>query len=190
MQDLEKIVFYMKDEINKQADAECEAIMNEVNRLTALEKDKICEEAKKEAELHLNAAVRKLNSEKALAISKFSSEKTKALIEQRENYTNELFDEVKEKLVSYTNSHDYLEFMKKKIETYSFEDRVTVYVRKEDLKLTDLFKKQFECDVCEDNIEIGGFRIETSSQKIIDETLDTKLKDQRNWFADHSMMII
>lgn len=190
MKDLERIVFYMKEEINKQANAQVESILREVEEIKAREEEKVKEEAKKEADLHLQAAKRRMNSEKSQTISKYNSEKTKTLIHQREVYTQQLFDEAKKELLNFCLSDDYLDYMKKKIEKYSFVNKVKVYVKKDDLKFEKLFKEKMNCDVLEADIEIGGFKIETENQQIMDETLDTALKDQRVWFEDHSMMIL
>ncbi|WP_273398846.1 hypothetical protein [Traorella massiliensis] len=190
MNDLDKIVFYMKEEINKQADVEVERIQKEADEIRKREEKKVIDEAKKEADLHLEAAKRKMNQNKAQMISQYQSDKTKTLIQQRNVYTEKLFEEAKEKLLDFCSSDEYLEYMKKKISKYTFDQKVKVYVKKEDLKLEKMFKEKLDCEVLEGNIEIGGFKIETLNQQVMDETLDSALKDQRVWFEDHSMMIL
>ena len=190
MKDMEQIVFLMKEEITKQADAEANHILQEIEEIKKNEKDKILMEAKKEAKLHKEAMLKKLNSEKAMALSSYNAEKTKALIDKRESYTLQLFEEVKEKLVAFCNSDAYSDFMKKKMSQYSFDEKVTVFVKKEDMKYEDMFKKQFDCIVKEGSITIGGFKIETKRQVVYDESLDSALKDQRRWFEDHSLMTL
>lgn len=190
MNDLDKIVFYMKEEINKQADAEIEHIQKEADEIREREEKKVMDEAKKEADLHLEAAKRRMSQKKSQMISQYQSDKTKTLIQQRNAYTQKLFDEVKEKLLEFCSSDDYLEYMKKKIDKYAFDQKVNVYVKKEDLRLEKMFKEKLDCEVLAGDIEIGGFKIETWNQQIMDETLDSALKDQRVWFEDHSMMIL
>lgn len=190
MKDMEQIVFLMKEEITKQADAEANHILQEIEETKKNEKDKILMEAKKEAKLHKEAMLKKLNSEKAMALSSYNAEKTKALIDKRESYTLQLFEEVKEKLVAFCKSDAYSDFMKKKMSQYSFDEKVTVFVKKEDMKYEDMFKKQFDCIVKEGPITIGGFKIETKRQVVYDESLDSALKDQRRWFEDHSLMTL
>ena len=87
MNDLDKIVFYMKEEINKQADVEVERIQKEADEIRKREEKKVIDEAKKEADLHLEAAKRKMNQNKAQMISQYQSDKTKTLIQQRNVYT-------------------------------------------------------------------------------------------------------
>lgn len=190
MKDMDKIVFYMKEEINKQADAQVESILKEAAEIREKEEAKVMEEAKREADLHLSAAKRKMNSEKARMISKYNSEKTKTLIAQRDAYTKLLFDEAKKRLLDFCSGDEYTEYMKKKISEYAFDEKVRVYVKKEDLKLENIFKEKLNCELVISDIEIGGFKIETASSQIMDETLDTALKDQKVWFEDHSMMIL
>ena len=101
MKDMNKIVFYMKEEINKQANAQVESILKEAAEIREKEEAKVMEEAKKEADLHLNAAIRRMNSEKARMISAYNSEKTKTLISQRDVYKKQLFDEAKKQLLNF-----------------------------------------------------------------------------------------
>lgn len=190
MKDIKQVVFYMKEQINKQADAEVNRIMNEISEIKEKEEEKVIAEAKKEADLHLNAALKKLNSDKSLAISKYNSQKTKTLIERRESYTEELFEEAKKKLIAFTEGTQYADFMKKKMNQYNFDEKVLVYVNERDMKFEKEFKNRFDCDLKITNIEIGGFKIETQNQVVFDESLDSALRDQRSWFEDHSMMTL
>lgn len=190
MKNLEQIVLYMKEEINQQADAQISHILKEVDEIKQNELAKVQHDAKNEAQLHMSAAKRKLMSDKALTLSRFNSDKTRTLIEKREEYTKLLFAEAKSRLIEFSKSAEYKEFIERKISNYSFDDEVDVYVRKDDLILKDLFEKQWKCNVLEGNVEIGGFIVDTKSSQRIDETFETALKDQRVWFEDHSMMIL
>ena len=74
------------------------------------------------------------------------------------------------------------------------EGSVTVFVRESDLRFEDLIKSSFgrDCAVeSSDDIKIGGCRAELAGgSTVADDTLDTRLDAQREWFLENAGMSV
>lgn len=197
MKNIEEVVRYIEDEISKAADAECSGVLAEVNEAKAKAEQELYKEAKRDIQLQLAAHLAEIETDAAIEISKSNSETTKKLIAKREEYTEKVFKEALEKLNEFAASKDYEAFIVKKVEKVAsicaFDGSVFL-IRKQDERYAALIKKVYghECEVKFDSkIQLGGFIFENqNSHAIHDETLDAAFKDQREWFANHSGLII
>jgi vacuolar-type H+-ATPase subunit E/Vma4 len=170
MQNINEIFLYMKDEIERAAKSEENAILKEVEEL---------------------------QSQAASEISESHVERTKKLIEKRDEYVSIVFKEAKDKLIAFTNSDKYKEFMtlkaQKIIDEFKGNDFI-LYVNQKDLALkSDLMKLSSDIKDVKENadIMIGGLIGENpKSLLVIDETLDFALKNQKDWFSKNSGLII
>ncbi|MBS5114272.1 MAG: hypothetical protein KHY88_01010 [Erysipelotrichaceae bacterium] len=196
MENIEQVFLYMKDEITAQASKEEAKILEEVNSLEQLANEQMEEEAKKDAALQMNQELSEISSIAAAEISQSHSERIKKLIEKRDGYVANVFSEAKAKLVEFTTSKEYVDFMlakAKKVGAYHLTQS-TMYVKKQDLELKDQLAKAYGSEieiVASDSLEIGGLIVENSESKlVIDESLDTALENQKDWFAKNSGLII
>ena len=188
---------YFKDEIANNAKAEEDEILEEVKEVRARALEEIEKEAKRNAQLVLDQEKSEIASELAIEKSRVSVETKRRLIAKREEYSQAVFNDVKTKLIAFTEGKNYPEYLQKKavqlLKEMSVEHGV-FYVRTQDLKHGEVLKKEYghNCDVQATNdIEIGGFRfVQNESGIEIDETFDSALNDQLEWFFDHSGMII
>lgn len=197
MQNIDQVFLYMKDEIERAAKSEEKAILDEVKALEdeAYESMKI--EAKRDADLRLKQELEEIQSQAATEISESHIERTKKLIEKRDEYVNTIFKNVKDELIDFTLTSDYKDFMikkaKKTIDIFSNEDFI-ILVNKKDLVLKDdlMNLSKHIVDVKEStDIVIGGLIGENpNSLLVIDETLDFALKNQKEWFYKNSGLII
>lgn len=197
MKNIEEVVHYIEDEISKAADAECSSVLAEVNEAKAKAEQELYKEAKRDTQLQLAAQLAEIEADAAIEISKSNSETTKKLIAKREEYTEKVFKEALAQLNAFTASKDYESFMIKKVEkaaSICALDGSVFLIRKQDERYAALIKKTYghECEVkIEPAIQLGGFIFENqSSHAIYDETLDAAFKDQHEWFANHSGLII
>ena len=195
MENIEQVFLYMKDEITAQASKEEAKILEEVKSLEQLANEQMEEEAKKDAALQMNQELSEISSIAAAEISQSHSERIKKLIEKRDGYVANVFSEAKAKLVEFTTSKEYVDFMLakklKKLEAYHLTQS-TMYVKKQDLddQLAKAYGSEIEI-VASDSLEIGGLIVENSESKlVIDESLDTALENQKDWFAKNSGLII
>ena len=197
MQNIDQVFLYMKEEIEKQAKSEEEKILAEVQALEDEAHESMKAEAKKDADLRLKQEEQEIRSQASSEISESHIERTKKLIEKRDEYVKDIFNKAKEELVAFTKSKDYASFMKAKVEKVAGEfntDGSVMYVTKNDLSLKDELVKAFGKDVdveASDDITIGGFIIENkASSLVVDETLDFALNNQKEWFNQNSGLII
>lgn len=197
MQNIEQVILYMKDEIEREAQLEEKAILEEVKALEKEVYESMRIEAKKDADLRLKQELEEMESNAAIEISESHIERTKKLIEKRDEYVSTIFKSAKDKLIDFTNSKDYQDFMinkaKKIVDMFDMAECI-VYVSSKDIAFKDQLMKLYSniLDVKEDkNIIIGGLIGENvKSLLTIDETLDFALKNQKEWFTKNSGLTI
>lgn len=197
MQNIDQIFLSMKDEIESQAAQEEKAILDEVKALEEEAYESMKIEAKRDADLKLKQEEEEMSSNASAEISESHIERTKKLIEKRDEYVRTIFTEARNQLVAFASSQDYASFMEEKIKKVAshFENPNSImYIREKDLEMKkDLIKAfghQIKVEVSED-ITIGGFVIENKELSlVVDETLDFALNSQREWFNKNSGLII
>lgn len=197
MQNMEQVFLYMKDEIEREAGSEEKKILDEVQRLEEEAYESMKEEAQKDADLQLKQVVAELASHASTEISESHIERTKKLIEKRDGYVKNIFEEALKQLNDFVASDEYKNFMiqkiKKVVQEYQLPNSI-MYIRKEDEKMKADLVKAYGIDIdvaIDEKIHIGGFVVENKeSSMVIDETLDLALTSQREWFNKNSGLII
>lgn len=196
MTNIDQVFLYMKDEIQRTARSEKKVILDEVKTLEEQAYLSMMQEAKKDADLRLKQELEDMQSKASIEISESHIERTKKLIEKRESYVSEVFQSSEDKLIEFTSSKKYREFMLKKANKIinMIEDECILYVLEKDLSLKDellsLSNKIIDIKVSQD-FKIGGMiGMNPDSSLIIDETLDFALENQREWFTQNSGLMI
>lgn len=197
MEKKEQVFLYMKEEIERLASLEEEKILAEAKRLEEEAYNQIKAEAKKDAEELLSRELAEISSNASVEASFSQEEKTKRLVEKRDEYVANIFSEAKDKLVAFVNSKDYQAYLVKHMEEIGKQyqmDNSTLLLRKDDLKFKDELIKAYgiALDVeVNDKIEIGGFIIENKATNVVvDESLDFALQNQKDWFYKTSGLMI
>lgn len=197
MQNIDQVFLYMKDEIERQAKSEEQAILNEVKALEDEAYESMKAEAKRDADLKLKQEEEEMSSNASAEISESHIERTKKLIEKRDEYVKNIFDQARDELKAFVKSDEYLPFVEAKIKKVAadFKDSKSImYVSHDDFKNKDAFAKAFGTDIevqASDDIQIGGFILENkASSLVVDETLDFALNNQKDWFNKNSGLII
>ena len=197
MQNIDQVFLYMKDEIERQAKSEEQAILNEVKALEDEAYESMKAEAKRDADLKLKQEEEEMSSNASAEISESHIERTKKLIEKRDEYVKNIFDQARDELKTFVKSGEYLPFVEAKIQRVAenFKDSKSImYVSHDDFKNRDAFVKAFGTDIevqASDDIQIGGFILENkASSLVVDETLDFALNNQKDWFNKNSGLII
>ena len=154
-------------------------------------------EAKRDADLKLKQEEEEMSSNASAEISESHIERTKKLIEKRDEYVKNIFDQARDELKTFVKSDEYLPFVEAKIQRVAenFKDSKSImYVSHDDIKNKDAFVKAFGTDIevqASDDIQIGGFILENkASSLVVDETLDFALNNQKDWFNKNSGLII
>ena len=131
-------------------------------------------------------------------VSKAEIENKRKLLEKRREITEEVFKEAKMRLKEFTETDDYIDFLLRCVKNISKvlgnAPDVRLYVKQSDLKFSGELEKAFgkDCEILESKkIQIGGIVGRSLSIGInIDETLDSKLENEREWFAENSKLSI
>ena len=117
------------------------------------------------------------------------------LTDKRGAITDEVFGDAREKLVAFTESDGYADFLKKSAAGFAAVfPQGDVTVCPGDMRFADDIKKAFgrDCKVeSSDEITIGGCRAGVAGgSTVADDTLDTRLEAQREWFLENSGMSV
>ena len=117
----------------------------------------------------------------------------KKLFLERAEMTESVSKKAEEKLVEYTKTSDYSNSLVKSAKEVAklFADNdCVVYVNERDMKNSDKIKAVFAGStevVADKSIKIGGIKGFCKAMNIVaDETLDSKLYAQREWFIENS----
>ena len=197
MEKKEQVFLYMKEEIKRLANLEEEKILAEAKELEEEAYNQIKAEAKKDAEALLAKELVEISSSASVEASLSQEEKTKKLVVKRDEYVANIFKEAKEKLVAFVASKDYQKYLIEHIEKigklYQMEDS-TLELREEDMRYKDELVKAYGVDLeveVSDKIKIGGFIIENKATNVVvDESLDSALENQKDWFYKTSGLMI
>ena len=179
--------------ITHYAEEQRHSILDEVEAFKKRELDKV------EADVLRGAyqLIQKETAEMRGAISREMSgremDSRRALLARRQAIMDEVFERVKKELLALTKTDDYAAYMQaavKEIAGALHGERTALYIRQDDLPLKDDLQKTFgrSCDVhVSDNLLIGGVKgVDPDTNLVADNSLDEKLRGERDWFAAHS----
>ena len=179
--------------IKNDANERRQKILAEAEEYSKREMQKAEEEALSDAYVLIQAQKATVRNKILSEFSKKELDERKALLKQRENITSAVFELAKSKLISFSSSDEYLKYLLDCINycVPLFNGSVpVVYIKKDDEKYSEDINTVFSgnCHIkFSDNIIIGGFLIECNEKSIIiNETLDSKLADQHDWFSENS----
>ena len=197
MEKKEQVFLYMKEEIERLASLEEEKILAEAKELEAEAYQQIKAEAKKDADALLAKELVEISSNASVEASLSQEEKTKKLVETREAYVTKIFKEAKNRLNEFVNSEGYKMYLIKHMEKisslYQMSDSI-LKLRQNDTKYADDLVKAYGIDLTvevSDEIKIGGSIIENKATNVVvDESLDTALENQKEWFYKTSGLMI
>ena len=140
----------------------------------------------------LQENVQKIRNDFKRYVSKASLNARHDVLRQRESYKQQIFSAVASRLAEYRKTDDYQRFLLerlKKLEKEYCLDGCTIITGKGDQWLEERLSKEkkegfrFETDP---KIKLGGFLIRNDSEGyLLDETFDSGLKDQNDYFNQY-----
>ena len=178
--------------INKYAKEQSDAIRLEVEEFKKQEIEKATKEGIKDAYALIQ---KEISSKKSVIVSdlaKREQESRKQLFIKRNEIVDSVFADARKKLLEFTNTdeyHTYILNSVKEIAELFKDNKCVIYVKESDIDKAVLIKEHIKnCDVvCDNSIKLGGIKGYCKALNILaDNTLDTKLTDQRIWFAENS----
>ena len=183
--------------IEKYAAEQRSRLESEAEEFKEKELNKAEEDGLKEAYVLLQRKMLSINTGIARELSKAENASRKSTFAKRQEIEDKVFERAKEKLLEYAGTDKYIQKLLESTKTVSEKltaDDVTLYVCERDLKLKNKIISAFgrKCDVQASNeIQIGGIMgISRTVGLLADETLDTKLQNQREWFCENSGLTI
>ncbi len=178
--------------INKYAQQQSDAILKEAEEFRQQE----IERATKEAITDAYTLIQKnITVEKAKIVTEYAKLAQKSRSEifiRRNEIVEEVFEKATNKLLNFTKTAEYDEYIKKSASEIAllFENKdCVISIKSDDAAKTDMIKAIISnCTVeYDDSILIGGIKGFCEEMSVIaDDTLDTKLSNQRQWFAENS----
>lgn len=115
------------------------------------------------------------------------------LFEKRNKMSEEVFKKAAQKLIAFTKTSEYEAMMLNSVREIAKvlkADDIVFFVKNDDLRFAEKIKSAFSasCEIkTSKEIKIGGIMGRSASLGLIaDETLDTKLDGQREWFYENS----
>lgn len=176
--------------IQKFAEEQKSQVLSEAEEFKIQEIKKAEDEGLKEAFELIQHEMASMRSNISKTNSKKAMEGKKKLFARRTEITSEVFEKAEKKLNDFTKTPDYKKYIitsaKNIFDTLKSDD-VVIYVKSDDMKYAKDIITVFnnKCDVKESNtITIGGLKGHSANLGLVaDETLDTKLESQREWFT-------
>lgn len=183
--------------IKKYAGAQKKAMEGEVKQLKSERLKEAEEKAKRDSEALKKQKLNEFHNRQTAKLATKTQEGQKQLYLARSQMTEEVFKLASEKLKAYAQTDEYrakLNGSAKEIaELFGGKDCV-IYVNERDIAGAEQFKKLFSAGSevkADKTIQIGGVKAYCEAMGIIaDETLDSKLDAQREWFVENAELSV
>ncbi len=181
--------------IKKYSALEREQIEKDIAEIKEEEIKKAEAKGKKDAESYISKQYALNKSAVTRQYSAKNLQSQGIIYKKREEITANVFKKAKDKLIEFTSTQQYKDLLlsyAKEIADIFKNNSCIVYLKNDDLKYADEIKSVFsgEVDVKADNmIKIGGVIGNCKALNIVaDNTLDSKLDNQKEWFTENSQL--
>lgn len=181
------------DAIKRMAKEECDAINNETRQIKSQRLDALIQQTRDKYNNYVDYELLRLQADTNRQISILHENEKKELAALRSKLTDKIFDAVLTELSDFTNTTEY-----KKLMIRSFaeiiealpDEELEFFVRQEDMILCDEICKALDRTLeikPADDIKLGGVKaVGKKTESLADDTLDTKLEEQKKLFVEHS----
>ena len=143
----------------------------------------------KEIDTYFEKEINDLRLYTATEASQAKLQTKKSLLNKRSEMVDDLFDEVVNRLKDFVVTHDYKDYLTKKIKGLDMNDSSYFVIRKEDEALFKEILKELNLNINFkfEHFNIGGFLLVDEKNGFeYDLSLDSKLKEQKIWFQNNS----
>ncbi|MEF9853848.1 MAG: V-type ATP synthase subunit E [Hydrogenoanaerobacterium sp.] len=193
MQKIEQFEAAVTDEVS----ARCKEINAEIEAYRKSELLKYKDDVLNESYniIHKQTGDISLNSAKEISLKR--AEVKRKLYERRDEYMRLIFTDVRMELSDFVKSDDYLPFLLEKTKNISEAygcDGFVLLVKKDDLPQAEKLQKAFgfSCTVePSEQITLGGLIAKNKAKGyVIDESLDSILEGQHEWFCSQPSFVV
>lgn len=177
------------DAVNDETERKVSEMLGEAEN----EKKAILSEAERESEefadRYFSTGSKKNGNRYVRDISRAELDMKKEVLRRREELTDEIFDAVKERLISYRSDPKYVDLLIKDLLLLRISDGAEVFLSPEDMKYADTLKKAIRSEnvvfLPDEKIKLGGVSVyNKDSGTISDKTFDMAVEEQRRLFAN------
>ncbi len=183
--------------IKKYAGAQKKAMEGEVKQLKSERLKEAEEKAKRDSEALKKQKLNEVHNSQTAKLATKTQEGQKQLYIARAQMTEEVFKLASDKLKAYAQTVEYRaklnDSAKAVAELFGGKDCI-IYVNERDIAEAEQFKSLFSAGSevkADKTIQIGGVKAYCESMGIIaDETLDSKLDLQREWFVENAELSV
>ena len=182
--------------INKEAEKRKAQIEDETELFIKQEIDKAENEALQESYELIQQKIASLKQDIGRDLSRRELESRRQIFLRREEIEDEVFDEAKRRLSEFTKTGEYPALLRRSADRLAQrirEETIYIFLRPDDMQFGELIKEADPRIVIKEDpgIEIGGLKSENGDHTIIfDDTLGSRLQSRREWFEEHSGLII
>ena len=179
--------------INKYSKLERQQIQNDIETVREEELKKAEANGKKMAREYIT---KEYSAVKTAVTGQYAVKNLEAqgkVYQKREEITNSVFEKAFKKLKDFTSTPQYKDLLiksAKEIADIFKENSCVIFISENDNKFAQDIKAQFNGEVTVENdvaIKIGGIKGFCKDLKIVaDNTLDSKLNSQKDWFTENS----
>lgn len=188
----EKITLFLSA-ISENLDMQRKEITDEITAVRKAEQEKAEQEAARHSNAYIKAETAAIQTQTKRAQSYVEKELRGELADARTDIVNQVFDAVEKKLLAFTQTPDYAQFLEKSaanIQTVFGEQPMLLYVRPADLPYKDILLGALGASariLADETILIGGCKARGESGNLaLDDTLDSRLQEQRQRFYESS----
>ena len=193
----EILLNFFKKEIEHEGSLKIGELEKKINAVKDKELSKIRNEIEENVNRYKVVELRSINTDHSSKINKINNKNHHLLMQKRQELIKSVFNDVIKKINSYVKTDNYRHLMEiklnKSLEVLNSDDTIISYNKNDKvlkkLLLINGFKDQ--TTKISADILIGGF-IATSVKKRIEinETLDVRLEEKKQWFFENSNLFI
>ncbi|MBU1093408.1 MAG: hypothetical protein KKH01_02985 [Firmicutes bacterium] len=188
---------YFDKAIQREAQKSMDELKKEIDYLYAKEMKAISEDLQMKKEVELGKEMKELKLHYQDKLNQISIGYNEMLIKERTFMTNIVFHAVLDKIYQFIKSKDYEKVMTQKLtdlnKKYANKKSI-ITISDRDSHLTKIIEETITAPheiVKSPDLHLGGFEFFLKNEGIeIDETIDTKLASQKEWFYKNSKLLI
>lgn len=192
----DKLEQYFRDEICRVSKLQIEQLEDEIESIRKQTLKELEANAKRDVEISCEQELRELQSDYSTRISRLHDDTDRLLMKKRNELAEMIFSDVIKEIEKFTESNSYERLLTghaKELAQRNYPNP-KLYLRESDMKYTKIIQKEFGSDIeilPDDTIIYGGLRLESIEGGIVvDETFDSLLVEQKEWFYQNSGLFV
>ena len=197
MASIEERFAMIQKSVMDQAGAEAQKLLDQAKEYKESAMKKAEADVLQELYSRIQDEVAEIHTSATRSVSQKESKERQDLLLRREEITRSVFEQVKRRLLDFTKTpanNDLMTEIAKELGVRCPMEGTIVMLRREDYHLAAKLGEHFGKNVrilADEAIHIGGIKVMNQSSGIfMDETLDSRLEDQKPWFYSNSGLTI